>query len=75
MARATTYKELDEVYAPESLPEVGVKAGDRGVVVMEYDRPEAAVEVEYVDEEGRTRALVVYSPDLQKVFGVHPEKP
>lgn len=75
MARATTYKELDEVRAPESLPEIGVRVGDRGVVVMEYERPRAAVEVEYVDEEGRTRALVVYSPDLTKVFAVYPEKP
>lgn len=75
MARATTYKELDEVRAPKPLPEVGVRAGDRGVVVMEYERPEAAVVVEYADEEGRTRALVVYSPDLEKVLAGYPERP
>lgn len=74
MARATTYKELDEVRAPEALPEVGVKAGDRGVVVMEYERPEPAIEVEYADADGQSRAFVVYSPDLEKVLDVHPEK-
>lgn len=74
MARATTYKELDEVRAPEPLPEVGVRAGDRGVVVMEYERPEPAIEVEYTDAEGQPRAFIVYSPDLQKVLAVHPEK-
>lgn len=75
MARAKTYKELDEVRAPEPLPEVGVRAGDRGVVVMEYERPEPAIEVEYADSEGQSRAFVIYSPDLQKVFNTHPEKP
>lgn len=75
MPRATTYKELDEVRAPKPLSEVGVKAGDRGVVVMEYERPEAAVEVEYADEDGVPRAFVVYSTDLEKVLAVHHEKP
>lgn len=75
MARTTVYKELDEIHAPESLPKVGVKAGDRGVVVVERQRPEAAIEVEYADEEGQTKALVVYSPDLERVLAVYPEEP
>lgn len=75
MARATTYKELDEVRAPGPLPEVGIKTGDRGVVVMEYERPKPAIEVEYADEEGVPKAFVVYSSDLAKVLAVHPEKP
>lgn len=75
MTRTTTYKELDEVRAPRPLPEVGVKAGDWGVVVMEHERPEAAVEVEYVDEEGQTKAFVVYSPDRVRVLAIHPEEP
>lgn len=75
MARATTYKELDEVRAPEPLPEVGVRAGDRGVVVMEYEHPKPAIEVEYADDEGVPKAFVVYSPDLTKIFAVHPEEP
>jgi hypothetical protein len=74
MARAVTYKELDEVRAPESLPEIGIRAGDRGVVVVEYEKPDPAVEVEYADENGVPKAFVVYSPDLTKTFAVHPEK-
>jgi hypothetical protein len=75
MARATIYKELDEVRAPEALPEVGVRAGDRGVVVMEYEHLEPAIEVEYADKEGAPKAFVVYSPDLAEIFAVHPEVP
>jgi hypothetical protein len=74
MARTVTYKELDEVRAPESLPKIGVRAGDRGVVVMEYEKPNPAVEVEYADEEGVPKGFVVYSPNLTKIFAVHPEK-
>ncbi|MBA3492047.1 MAG: DUF4926 domain-containing protein [Rubrobacteraceae bacterium] len=75
MARTTTYKELDEVRAPWPLPEVGVGAGDRGVVVMEYENPEPAIEVEYADKEGVPKAFVVYSPDLTEIYVVHPEAP
>jgi hypothetical protein len=74
MARAATYKELDEVRAPESLPELGISAGDRGVIAMAYEKPHPAVEVEYADENGVPKAFVVYSPDLAKIFAVHPEK-
>jgi len=78
METRVTYSELDEIAAPEDLPKVGVKAGDRGVVVMDYsDDPTPAIEVEYAESEagGATKALVVYSPDLSKVLGVEPEPP
>lgn len=74
MARATIYKELDEVHAPGSLPEVEVRSGDRGVVVEVFEHPARAVMVEYADVEGQTKATVLYSPDLTKIFAVHPEE-
>ena len=74
MARATTYEELDEIRAPGPLPEVGVETGDRGVVLEVFERPNLALLVEYADEEGRTKALVVYSSDLRQTFAVHPER-
>jgi hypothetical protein len=74
MARATIYKELDEVSAPESLPEIGVHSGDRGVVVEVFDRPTRAVMVEYADLEGQTKATVLYSWNLERVFEVVPER-
>jgi hypothetical protein len=66
-----TYRDLDEVRAPEDLPEVGVKAGEEGVVVVEYDRPQPAIEVEYADEQGVPKAFVVYTPDLSDTLAVH----
>jgi hypothetical protein len=73
MAR-TAYRELDEVRAPGSLPEAGVRTGDRGVVVEVFEHPSPAVMVEYADEEGQTKVLVLYSPGLEQVFEVAPER-
>lgn len=67
-----TYRELDEVRAPAGLPDAGVEAGDPGVVVLEHEGPPRAIEVEYADEGGVTKAFVVYAPDLSEVYGVHP---
>lgn len=68
MEGSKVYEELDEVRAPEDLPEVGVRAGDVGVVIAELRNPEAdpleAVEVEYADEDGVPRAYAIYTPDL-----------
>lgn len=70
------YKELDEVRAPADLPEAGVRAGDRGVVLLELHNPDAdppdAVEVEYRDAEGEPGPCVVYTPDLSRVISHHP---
>ncbi len=73
MSGITTYKELDEVRAPEDPPEVEVGAGDRGVVVEAFEHPRPSVLVEYADSEGRTKALVTYSPNLDQVINVIPE--
>lgn len=64
------YEELDEVEAPEAIEGVGVEAGDPGVVVEVFERPRPALLVEYADAEGRTKALVTYSPDLGRVLDV-----
>ncbi len=74
MANVTAHRELDEVRAPESLPTVAVKAGDRGVVVDVFERPRPAVRVEYADGEGQTKALVTYSSDFTKTLEVIPER-
>ena len=73
MSRTTTYGYLEAVTAPEDLEGTGVKAGDRGTVVEVFERPEPAVMVEYTDEEGRTKALIIYSPDLTRLLQVIPE--
>ena len=71
--RTATHKELEEIKAPADLKEVGVHAGDRGVVIEVFERPEAAVMIEYADAEGRTKAQVIYSPDLTRLLEVIPE--
>lgn len=74
MANVAAHRELDEVRAPESVPEVAVEAGDRGVVVDVFERPRPAVRVEYTDGDGQTKALITYSPDLEKTLNVIPER-
>lgn len=73
MANVTTYKELDEIRATSDIPEAEVRAGDRGMVVDVFELPRPAVRVEFADDHGRTKALVTYSPDLRRIFGVVPE--
>lgn len=73
MNRATTYEELDEVRAPAAIGKAGIEAGDRGIVVETFERPRPAILVEYADEKGRTKALVFYSPDLERILEIHPE--
>ena len=78
VVRTKTYEELDEIRAPEDLPEVRVDAGDCGVVLEVFPgRPAEnvppALLVEYADREGQTKALVTYSTDLRRTFGVYPE--
>lgn len=64
------YRELDEVRAPAEVPEAGVKAGDRGVVLIEeFGSPNAAIEVEFAGR--RSWPDVIYSPDLSEVYSHH----
>ena len=72
MEEPRIYKDLDEVRAPEDLPAVGVRAGDRGVVIIELHNPDAvpprAIEVEYPDEDGVPKAFTIYTPDLSELI-------
>ena len=38
-----------------------------------FEHPDPAVLVEYADHEGRTKALAVYSPGLERLLEVIPE--
>jgi hypothetical protein len=53
---------LDVVELVVDLPEEGLAAGAIGTIVDEYPDP-AGFEVEFVDADGRTRALTVLRPD------------
>ena len=73
MSYTTERRELEEVRAPHELPEAEVQKGDRGVVVEVFERPDPAIMVEYADKEGQTRALVIYTPDLERALHIIPE--
>lgn len=73
MSRITERRELEEVRASHELPQAGVQKGDRGVIVEVFGEPDPAIMVEYADEEGQTRALVIYTHDLERVLRIIPE--
>jgi Domain of unknown function (DUF4926) len=50
------------VWLCEPLPQIGLSRGALGAVVMVFTRPRLAYEVEFVDEDGTTRALTTLLP-------------
>ncbi len=59
----------DVVRVRQDLPEMDLRAGDVGTVVMVFSEPVPAVEVEFVDEEGRTLATHALLPEQVEVAG------
>jgi hypothetical protein len=53
---------LDTVIAAANFPEHTVLAGDVGAVVEVYTAPTLAYEVEFVNPDGSTRALLTLAP-------------
>jgi hypothetical protein len=53
---------LDTVIAATNFPEHKVLAGDLGAVVEVYTTPTLAYEVEFVNPDGSTRALLTLAP-------------
>jgi hypothetical protein len=54
---------LETVIAAANFPEHQVLAGDVGAVVEIYTRPGLAYDVEFVNPDGTTRALLTLAPD------------
>lgn len=57
----------DVVQLTHSLPEHGLGEGERGTIVMEYEIPHEAYEVEFSDDDGETIAMVALTPDQFEV--------
>lgn len=53
---------LDTVIAMANFPEHKVLAGDLGAIVEVYNAPSPAYEVEFVNPDGSTRALLTLAP-------------
>jgi Domain of unknown function (DUF4926) len=47
---------LQVVYAREARPDLGVHKGDSGTIVEVFDQPHRAYYVEFVNDDGTTRA-------------------
>ena len=57
------YKLLDTIIATVNIPDHKVLAGDIGAIVEVYTTPTLAYEVEFVNADGSTRALLTVAPD------------
>ena len=53
---------LETVIITVNIPDHGVLAGDLGTVVDLYTNPNLAYEVEFVNPDGSTRALLTLAP-------------
>ena len=58
-----TFNLLDTVIAAVNVPDHEILAGDLGTIVEVYTNPDLAYEVEFVNPDGATRALLTLSPD------------
>ena len=54
---------LETVIAAANLPDHQVLAGDLGTIVEVYTTPNLAYEVEFVNPDGSTRALLTLAPN------------
>lgn len=57
------YELLETVIATENFKKEGVLKGDMGTIVEIYTRPSLAYEVEFVNPNGETRALLTLMPN------------
>ena len=57
------FNEYDTVVLLRDYPNEGLKKGDVGAIVMIYKEPNEAYEVEFINEEGITKALITLLPD------------
>lgn len=59
---ASSFRLLDPVILAGDRPADGLREGQRGTVVEVFDRPHAAYEVEFTDEDGYTVAVITATP-------------
>lgn len=56
-------QQLEIVELAEDLPEYGLKRGERGTVVVAFDEPSEAYDLEFVDEDGQSRFAYSVRPN------------
>jgi RNA polymerase sigma factor (sigma-70 family) len=60
-------QELDVVELTEDLPEFGLKKGERGAVVVAFEDPNEAYDLEFVDKSGKPRFAYAVKPEQIKM--------
>jgi hypothetical protein len=58
---------FDVVRLTIPMPKYGLDVGETGTIVVEFDSPNEAYEVEFCDDYGRTRAMFPLTPDQFEV--------
>ena len=61
--RREAFDLLQVVYVRDAHPELGLAKGECGTVVEVFDRPHRAYYVEFVADDGATRAEGAFTPD------------
>lgn len=62
------FLEMDTVILLKDCPKENLKIGDIGAIVMVYTNPYEAYEVEFVDNQGKTKGQVTLLPDEIKKY-------
>lgn len=63
-----SYSELETVVLLNDYPNEGLKKGDVGVIVSVHSIPNEAYEIEFVDDEGATKSMIVLLPNEIEKF-------
>ena len=62
------FNDLDVVKTLIDFPDENIKKGEVGAVVMPYSKPHEAYEVEFVNDDGTTKAMFAILPEhIEKV--------
>ena len=62
---------LDTIITTNDFPQDQVLAGDLGTIVEIYTQPQLAYEVEFINPDGITRALLALTPNQVRRLGVN----
>lgn len=57
------YSLFDMVVLVEDMPEAGLRAGMKGMIIEIYSQPVEGYEIEFCDDQGRTVVQLALSPE------------
>jgi hypothetical protein len=61
--RPPRFELLQVVYVRDAHPSLGVAKGECGTIVETFDAPDMAYLVEFIDDDGSTKAEAAFAPD------------